>query len=243
MQDARDQGWIVHRHLNLGADTSQCCRQALRAGGSFQLDRSHFRRDHSGFSDKVIACDRRLLAECSNERQGLNKMPDDNSTMRRHRVTEIVAAYVGRNRIAPEQLASLISTVHQALGDLGNPAIDALGERTPAVPIRRSVHRDHVVCLECGWKGQVLRRHLSAAHGLSVDEYRARWNLRADHAVTAPAYSERRSMMAKEFGLGRGRPASAKKTGVPETETATAPKPSSKLRGRPRSKPTMAAPA
>jgi predicted transcriptional regulator len=95
------------------------------------------------------------------------------------------------------------------------------------------VHRDYVVCMDCGWKGQMLKRHLMAAHGLSVDAYRARWNLPRDHTTTAPAYSERRSTMAKQFGLGRTRGASAETMAVPETETATQPSP--KRRGRPRS--------
>jgi predicted transcriptional regulator len=115
---------------------------------------------------------------------------------------KIVAAYVRRNEVPPDQLAPLIATVHHALAGLGKPASGAV-ERTPAVPIRRSVQRDYVVCLECGWRGKMLRRHIGT-HGLSVDAYRARWNLLHDHAMVAPAYSERRSTMAKQIGLGRG---------------------------------------
>jgi predicted transcriptional regulator len=121
---------------------------------------------------------------------------------------EIVAAYLRRNQVATDQLASLISTVHQALADLGGPAEEAPVERTPAVSIRRSVQHDKVTCLECGWAGSVLRRHLTTAHGLTVDTYRARWKLSRDHAMVAPAYSERRSGLAKELGLGRTREAS-----------------------------------
>ena len=134
---------------------------------------------------------------------------------------EIVAAYVRRNQVGVDQLASLISTVHQALGKLGEPAIEALVERTPAVPIRRSVHHDYVVCLDCGWRGQMLRRHVTTAHGLSVEQYRARWSLTSDHAMTAPGYSERRSVMAKRIGLGRARGASveAPEPAAPETPT------------------------
>jgi predicted transcriptional regulator len=72
------------------------------------------------------------------------------------------------------------------------------------VPIRRSVHRDFVVCLDCGWKGQMLKRHLNTGYGLTVEQYRTRWNLPREHALTAPAYSKRRSGLAKQFGLGRG---------------------------------------
>jgi predicted transcriptional regulator len=167
-------------------------------------------------------------------------MPDENSTTQRRLTTEIVAAYVGRHQVATDQLSSLISTVHQALGQLGEPTTESVAERTPAVSARQSVHRDYVVCMDCGWKGQMLKRHLTTAHGLSVDAYRNRWNLPRDHAMTAPAYSERRSLVAKQLGLGRrGRGASARTTAVPETETATASQP--KRRGRPRATAASAA--
>lgn len=155
-------------------------------------------------------------------------MPDERPT---ELAVKIVAAYVRRNQVQPDQLAALISTVHAALVGLGKPA-EPVTERTPAVPIRRSVQRDYVVCLDCGWRGQTLRRHLAATHGLTVEEYRTRWNLRVDHAMTAPAYSERRSAMAKQIGLGLGRARGASvKAPAPET-SAVAPR----RRGRPRSK-------
>jgi len=163
---------------------------------------------------------------------GNAKMPNEQSHLQL--ATEIVAAYVGRNQVALDQLPSLISIVHQALGQLGGPVPEPVNEQTPAVSARRSVHRDYVVCMTCGWKGQMLRRHLTTAHSLSVPDYRARWNLGADHPITAPAYSERRSTVAKELGLGRGdRRAPANRTVVPETSSA--PSPPAKKRGRPRS--------
>src|SRR5438132_2060358 len=146
-------------------------------------------------------------------RAAMSEEPPPPSTHRELTAT-IVAAYVRQNQIASDQLATLISTVHRALGGLGKPATEAEVERTPAVPIRRSVHRDYVVCLECGWRGQMLRRHLTTGHGLTVDAYRARWNLSRDHALVAPAYSERRSTLALELGLGRTRGASAETTMV-----------------------------
>jgi predicted transcriptional regulator len=137
-------------------------------------------------------------------------MPDEQPAVAANRelTAEIVAAYVRRNQINAEQLGTLISTVHQTLANLGGPAEEAPVERTPAVSIRRSVQRDFVVCIECGWRGQMVRRHLTTAHGLTVDAYRARWKLSRDHAMVAPAYSERRSGLAKELGLGRTREAS-----------------------------------
>jgi predicted transcriptional regulator len=149
--------------------------------------------------------------------------------------TNIVTAYVRRNQIEAGQLPVLISTVHQALVGLGKPAAETEVERTPAVPIRRSVHRDYVVCLECGWCGLTLRRHLTAAHDLTVEQYRPRWGLPREHPITAPSYSERRSGLAKQLGLGRGRRASGEEPEPVATETAAGPQPRSRRRGRPRS--------
>jgi predicted transcriptional regulator len=119
-------------------------------------------------------------------------------------VTKIISSYVGNHTLAPDQLSALIVSVQQTLRDLGKPAPLPV-PRTPAVPVRRSVQRDHVICLECGFKGKTLRRHLGTRHGLQVAEYLRRWDLASDHPLTAPAYSEQRSTMAKELGLGRKR--------------------------------------
>src|SRR5271170_6297715 len=119
-------------------------------------------------------------------------------------VAEIVRSYVAQNSVGIDQVAGLIATVHRTLSDLGNTAPTAApGPLVSAVPIRRSVQPDYVVCLECGFRGITLRRHLRVRHGFEVVEYRARWKLSPDHPVTAPAYSARRSTMAKEIGLGR----------------------------------------
>jgi len=119
-------------------------------------------------------------------------------------VTKIVASYVGNHALAPDQLSGLIALVQQAINQLGKP-VQPEPTRTPAVPVRRSVQRDQVVCLECGFKAKTLRRHLSMRHGLQVSEYLRRWDLSSDHPLTAPAYSEQRSAMAKQLGLGRKR--------------------------------------
>ena len=121
-------------------------------------------------------------------------------------VAEIVSSYVAKNSVAVDQLGGLIATVHQTLSGLGtNTTAPTLAPEklAPAVPIRRSVQPDHVVCLECGFQAKTLRRHLRVAHGLEPAAYRVRWKLATDHALTAPAYSERRSTMAKQLGLGR----------------------------------------
>jgi len=116
--------------------------------------------------------------------------------------TIIVKSYVIRNGVRPEQLSDLITSVHQALGQLGQ-CVQPEEILTPAVSVRRSVHQDYVVCLDCGYRGKTLRRHVSTRHGLGKDEYLKRWGLRSDHPLTAPAYSERRSELAKSLGLGR----------------------------------------
>src|SRR5438132_2993553 len=143
-------------------------------------------------------------------------------------VAEIVRSYVAQNSIGVDQVAGLIATVHRSLGGLGQSApASAPAPLVPAVPIRRSVQRDHVVCLECGFLSQMLRRHIRVAHGLEPGEYRVRWKLPADHPITAPGYSERRSTMAKRIGLGRKPQEAAATSSAPE---AVAPPP--KRRGR-----------
>jgi predicted transcriptional regulator len=119
-------------------------------------------------------------------------------------VASIVSSYVRHHQLDPDQLVGLIVAVHRALANLGlGPPVEKPPQ--PAVPIRRSVQRDYVVCLECGFRAQALRRHLRVEHGLEVAAYRTRWNLPSDHPVTAPAYSARRSAIAKQIGLGRPR--------------------------------------
>jgi MucR family transcriptional regulator, transcriptional regulator of exopolysaccharide biosynthesis len=119
-------------------------------------------------------------------------------------VTKIIVSYVGHHTVAADQLSALIASVDRAIRNLGTPEQPPV-PRMPAVPIKRSVQHDHVVCLECGFRGKTLRRHLGTRHGLRVAEYLRRWKLPSDHPLTAPAYSEQRSTMAKELGLGRKR--------------------------------------
>jgi predicted transcriptional regulator len=119
-----------------------------------------------------------------------------------HSTAMIVSSYVRHHTLRPEQLSDLIATVHHALSHLGQP-IQTEEVLTPAVSVRRSVHHDYVVCLDCGYRGKMLQRHISTRHALNKDEYLKRWGLRSDHPLTAPAYSERRSTLAKALGLGR----------------------------------------
>jgi predicted transcriptional regulator len=122
--------------------------------------------------------------------------------MKEH-VAEIVSAYLSRNRIDPSELSPLIVSVSQALGTLGKEARTLPAAPTPAVPIRRSVSAKAIICLECGWSGQLLKRHLGAAHDMTVDGYRSRWDLSRDYPMVAKNYAARRSQLAKDLGLGR----------------------------------------
>jgi predicted transcriptional regulator len=120
----------------------------------------------------------------------------------------IVKSYVRHHTVAAGQLSDLIATVHRAIGQAGQ-LVAPEEVLVPAVSVRRSVHQDYVVCLDCGYRGKTLRRHISTRHGLDRGEYLKRWGLRNDHPLTAPAYSERRSQLAKSLGLGRKRTAQA----------------------------------
>jgi len=121
----------------------------------------------------------------------------------KEQIAEIVAAYVGHNTISADQLPTLITTVSEALTRLGQETTAAPASLlTPAVPIRRSVSPSKIICVECGYSGHMLKRHLAAAHGLTPDQYRERWNLASDFPMVAPNYAKRRSELAKANGLG-----------------------------------------
>jgi len=129
-------------------------------------------------------------------------MPDELQPLIQKLTAKIVAAYVQRNPVPADQLSPLISMTHAALGSLIIPAMQQHA-LTPAVTIRRSVRHNAVICLECGWGGQMLRRHIGVQHRLTPEQYRRRWQLASDHPLTAPSYSERRTMLAQQMGLGR----------------------------------------
>lgn len=117
--------------------------------------------------------------------------------------TEIVAAHVSNNSVDVADVPSLITNVYGALAGLGDSEEEEEAAPEPAVSIRSSVKKDHIVCLECGKKMKMLKRHLSTDHGLSPDEYKSRFNLSADYPLVAPDYAEKRRDLAKKIGLGR----------------------------------------
>ena len=118
--------------------------------------------------------------------------------------TEIVSAYVSHNALSLTDLPKLISDVHNALKGLRSEgAPEPIEELKPAVPVRKSVAPDYIICLEDGKKFKSLKRHLRTHYDLSPEEYREKWGLPADYPMVAPNYSATRSRLAKDNGLGR----------------------------------------
>ena len=118
---------------------------------------------------------------------------------------QIVSAYVSKNTIPASEIPALISSVYQSLTTLGSSpaAVVAPEELRPAVPVKKSVTPDYIVCLEDGKKLKMLKRHLNSSYGLTPDEYRAKWGLPSDYPMVAPNYAKSRSEMAVKIGLGR----------------------------------------
>ncbi len=147
---------------------------------------------------------------------------------------KIVAAYTSKNPMPGSELPALIDRVFQSLAGLAiGPAAAAPEARPePAVPVRKSVFADHIVCLEDGKKLKMLKRHLMTSYGMTPHAYRERWGLPPDYPMVAPAYAERRSALAKSIGLGRkptGAAAAVEAEAAPEEEQVT---PIPKTRGR-----------
>jgi predicted transcriptional regulator len=118
---------------------------------------------------------------------------------------EIVAAYVENNTIPTADLPGLIQSVHRALtGVTAGPVPVEAAPKEPAVPVRRSITPDHLVCLEDGRKFKSLKRHLRTKYNMSPEEYRAKWGLPKDYPMVAPNYAKARSDLAKQMGLGQG---------------------------------------
>jgi len=117
----------------------------------------------------------------------------------------VVAAYVGSNTLAASEVPGLIRSVHRALAGVGaeGPATGA-AHKEPAVPVKRSITPDYLICLEDGQKFKSLKRHLRLKYELSPEQYRAKWDLPKDYPMVAPNYAKARSELAKQMGLGQG---------------------------------------
>ena len=116
--------------------------------------------------------------------------------------TEIVAAHVSNNTVALTDLPTLIEQVYKSLANVGTEPVVAEERPQPAVPIKKSVTPDYIVCLEDGKKLKMLKRHLKTAYNMTPEEYRDRWGLPADYPMVAPNYARQRSSLAKQIGLG-----------------------------------------
>jgi len=127
--------------------------------------------------------------------------------------SDIVAAYVSNNPLPVGELPAMIKSVHATLGGLtgGSVSGEPATLQKPAVPVKKSITAEYLVCLEDGKKLKMLKRYLRSRYSLTPDQYRAKWGLPADYPMVASNYAAQRSEFAKKIGLGRGAPASAKR--------------------------------
>ena len=116
---------------------------------------------------------------------------------------DIVAAYVGNNMVAANEIPLVIDSIFNALNAVAT-GVSAPVAQEPAVPVKKSVGQDYIICLEDGKRFKSLKRHLSSKYDMSPDEYRAQWGLPKDYPMVAPAYAKARSALAKKMGLGQG---------------------------------------
>jgi predicted transcriptional regulator len=125
---------------------------------------------------------------------------------------DIVSAYVGNNSVAASDLPSLIQSVHRALsGVVTGVEVTEAAPKEPAVPVKRSITPEFLICLEDGRKFKSLKRHLRTKYNMSPEEYRAKWGLAKDYPMVAPNYAKARSDLAKQMGLGQGGRQAARK--------------------------------
>jgi predicted transcriptional regulator len=119
---------------------------------------------------------------------------------------EIVSAYVSNHAVAPGDIPALINQVHSALRRVSSGQAEAMAEPAkPAVPVKRSINPDFIVCLDDGKKFKSLKRHLRTQYGMTPEQYREKWGLPADYPMVAPNYAAARSQLAKQMGLGQQR--------------------------------------
>jgi predicted transcriptional regulator len=142
---------------------------------------------------------------------------------------EIVAAFVGNNSVPASEIPALISQTYAALSGAEAPPVVEPEVKTPAVPIKRSIQPDYIVCLEDGRKFKSLKRHLRTKYNLSPEDYRAKWGLPKDYPMVAPNYAAARSNLAKQMGLGQGGRGGAP---APAAKAKAAPKAAAATRGR-----------
>ena len=124
--------------------------------------------------------------------------------------TDIVSQYVSNNQVEMADLSKIIRQVYSSLAELGGSPMASTDRPEPAVPIKKSIHDDYIICLEDGKKLKMLKRHLKTAFNMTPEQYRERWNLGPDYPMVAPNYAKQRSSLAMKIGLGRKRKSAAK---------------------------------
>ena len=117
--------------------------------------------------------------------------------------TDIVTSYVSNNSVPMDQLGQFIDVVYTTLSELNNSNNSSPQVLVPAIPIKKSVTYDYIVCLEDGKKFKSIKRHLKTAYNMTPEEYKTKWNLPSDYPMVAPSYSEKRSQLANSMGLGK----------------------------------------
>lgn len=129
---------------------------------------------------------------------------ETNTEMLMELTSEVVSAYVSNNPVSTNELPNLINEVYASLAKVAGSESGASAHNTkPAVPIKKSLHDDYIICLEDGQKFKSLKRHLRSHYDMSPEEYREKWGLPADYPMVAPNYAKARSRLAREMGLGR----------------------------------------
>jgi predicted transcriptional regulator len=117
--------------------------------------------------------------------------------------SDIVSSHVSNNPVSPQDLTGVIESVYAKLSELAVDKPEPKEELVPAVPIKKSVTDDYIVCLEDGKKLKMLKRHLKTAYDMTPEQYRQKWGLSSDYPMVAPAYARKRQELAKQIGLGR----------------------------------------
>ncbi len=132
-------------------------------------------------------------------------MADNTSTLM-ELTASIVSAYVQHNSVPSAELPALIGQVHTALTRISGEYGEALGDApSPAIPVKKSIAPDYIICLEDGKKFKSLKRHLRTHYNLTPEQYREKWRLGSDYPMVAPNYAAARSHLAKQMGLGQQR--------------------------------------
>src|ERR1700754_3789512 len=148
---------------------------------------------------------RRVGDDQSSHKQIADGKPMEENSPLLEMTADIVSAYVGNNTVQASEVPGLISSIHAALSQVSSGAVEPQPEpREPAVPVRKSITPDYLICLEDGRKFKSLKRHLRTKYNMSPEEYRAKWNLPKDYPMVAPNYAKARSDLAKQMGLGQG---------------------------------------